>query len=130
MCVETRQMSVLATEDICPVSAADICPVSTADICPVSAEDIYPVSTADIWRLWGHLGVDEIDFDPFFIPKMRKMEFSWNTTGADRGRLGETGADRRSPRIRVRCQAPQNRPSPSTRKRQDDGSKTNSLKSH
>ena len=32
LCVETRQMSVLATEDICPVSAADICPVSTADI--------------------------------------------------------------------------------------------------
>ena len=40
-------MSVLATEDICPVSAADICPVSTADICPVPTEDIYPVSTAD-----------------------------------------------------------------------------------
>ena len=53
LCVETKQMSVLATEDICllstadicPVSAADICPVSTADICPVSTEDIYPVST-------------------------------------------------------------------------------------
>ena len=41
-------MFVLATEDICPVSAADICPVSTADICPVSTEDIYPVSTEDI----------------------------------------------------------------------------------
>ena len=40
-------MSVLATEDICPVSAADICPVSTADICPVSTEDIYHVSTED-----------------------------------------------------------------------------------
>ena len=40
-------MSVLATEDICPVSAADICPVSTADIYPVSTEDIYPVSTED-----------------------------------------------------------------------------------
>ena len=40
-------MSVLATEDVCPVSAADICPVSTADICPVSTEDIYPVSTED-----------------------------------------------------------------------------------
>ena len=56
LCVEARQMSVLATEkicpvataDICPVSAADICPVSTADICPpVSTEDIYPVSTED-----------------------------------------------------------------------------------
>ena len=32
VCVETRQMSALATEDICLVSAADICPVSTADI--------------------------------------------------------------------------------------------------
>ena len=40
-------MSVLATEDICLVSAADICPVSTADICPVSTEDIYPVSIKD-----------------------------------------------------------------------------------
>ena len=39
MCVETGQMSVLATEDICPVSAADICPVSTEDTCPVSTED-------------------------------------------------------------------------------------------
>ena len=47
LCVETIHMSVLATEDICPVSAADICPVSTADICPVSTEDIYPVSTED-----------------------------------------------------------------------------------
>ena len=48
MSVETKQMSVLAIEDICPVSGADICPVSTEDICPVSTEDIYPVSTADI----------------------------------------------------------------------------------
>ena len=40
-------MSVLATEDICPVSAADICPVSTADVCPVSTADIFPVSTED-----------------------------------------------------------------------------------
>ena len=35
MRVETRQMSDLATEDICHVSAADICPASTADICPL-----------------------------------------------------------------------------------------------
>ena len=48
LCVDTKQMSALATEDICPVSAADICPVSTADICPVSTEDIYPVQGADI----------------------------------------------------------------------------------
>ena len=51
LCVEPRQGSALATEDICPVicpvSAADICPVSTADICPVSTEDIYPVSNGD-----------------------------------------------------------------------------------
>ena len=47
LCVETTQMSVLAKEDICPVSAEDICPVSTADICPVSTEDIYSVSTED-----------------------------------------------------------------------------------
>ena len=55
LCAETRQMSALATEDICPVPAADIwpvsaediCPVSKADICPVSTEEIYPVSTED-----------------------------------------------------------------------------------
>ena len=33
-------MSVLATEDICPVSTADICPVSTEDIYPISTEGI------------------------------------------------------------------------------------------
>ena len=66
-------------------------------------------SWSQLWRLWGHLGADETDFDPFFTSKMRKMEFSWNTTRPERG----------SPRIR--CQAPQNRPSPSTRKGQDDG---------
>ena len=49
LCVETRQMSALATEDICPVSTADICPVSAADICPVSTADICPVSTEDIY---------------------------------------------------------------------------------
>ena len=56
LCVETGQMSALATEDfchvstadICPVSAADICPVSTADMCPVSPKDIYPVSAEDM----------------------------------------------------------------------------------
>ena len=36
---ETKQMSVLATEDICLVSTADICPVPTADIYPVPTED-------------------------------------------------------------------------------------------
>ena len=66
MCVDTGQMSVLATEDICLVSIADICPVSAADICPVSTADICPVSTEDIWRLWGHLGGDEHDFDASF----------------------------------------------------------------
>ena len=48
LCVETRQMSVLATEAICLVSSGDIRPVSTADICPVVTEDIYPVSKEDI----------------------------------------------------------------------------------
>ena len=46
-CVDTRQMSVLATEDICLVSAADIGRVTTADICPVSTADIYLVSTEE-----------------------------------------------------------------------------------
>ena len=45
LCFDTRQMSGLATEDICLVSTADICPVSAADICPVSTADICPVST-------------------------------------------------------------------------------------
>ena len=48
LCVETRQMFVLAAEDICLVSTADICPVSTADICAVSTEDIYSVSRQDM----------------------------------------------------------------------------------
>ena len=43
LCVDTRQMSGLATEAICLVSTADICPVSAA----LSTEDIYPVSTED-----------------------------------------------------------------------------------
>ena len=47
LCVETRQMPVLATEDICPVSGADVCPIATEDVCPVSTENIYPVSTQD-----------------------------------------------------------------------------------
>ena len=33
LCGEKRQMSVLATEDICPVSAADISSVTQTDIC-------------------------------------------------------------------------------------------------
>ena len=45
LCVETGQMSVLATKDMWPVSVADIYPVSAADICPVSTADICPVST-------------------------------------------------------------------------------------
>ena len=47
MAADFGQQAVLATEDICLVSAADICPVSTAEICPVSTADIYPVSTQD-----------------------------------------------------------------------------------
>ena len=38
------------------------------------------ISTEDIWLLWGHLGTVECDFDPFFTPKMRKMEHrSWSS---------------------------------------------------
>ena len=69
--IETGQRPV-ATVDICLVSTADICPVSAADICPVSTADICPVSTEDIWLLWGHLGTDENDFDPFFHLKCAK----------------------------------------------------------
>ena len=80
-------MSVLATEDICLVSAADICPVSTADICPVSTEDIYPVIVADI------LGGDENNFDPFFTPKIIKMEFIRGCPGVPRGARRNGGRD-------------------------------------
>ena len=40
-------MSVLAAEDICPVSAADIRPVKTTDICLVATEEIYFVATGE-----------------------------------------------------------------------------------
>ena len=53
-------MSVLATEDICPVSTTDICPVSAADICPVLTADICPVSTEDIYPVsTGVLSVED-----------------------------------------------------------------------
>ena len=57
---DTRQTSTIATGR-CPDLILYICLVSTADICPVSAADV--------------LGGDENDFDPFFTPKMFKMEF-------------------------------------------------------
>ena len=83
----------VSTADICPVSAAGICPVSTADICLVSTEDMCPVKTNDIWLLWGHLGTDENDFDPFVTPKMRKMEHSrwsrWSHRNDATGRSAE-----------------------------------------
>ena len=50
MCGEAAQMPLLATEDICRVSAADIFAVSTADICPVPTGDIVPVSKEDVGR--------------------------------------------------------------------------------
>ena len=71
--IKTGQRPV-AIVDICLVSTADICPVSAAEISAVSTADICPVSTEDTWLLWGHLGTDENDFDPFFSSKMRKME--------------------------------------------------------
>ena len=78
---ETRQMSTGQTGRclvlpiyICLVSAEDISPLAAAGICSISTVDICPVSTEDIWLLWGHLGKVENDFDPFFTPKMRKME--------------------------------------------------------
>ena len=40
LCVETRQMSVLATEDICLVSAADISLVARTDICLLSTHNV------------------------------------------------------------------------------------------
>ena len=79
--VETRQMYSIKTGrrpvtivDICLVATADICPVAAADICPVSTADICLFSTENIWLLWGHLGKVENDFEPFFSPKMRKMD--------------------------------------------------------
>ena len=72
--VSMLYICLVLTAGICPVSAADICPVSAADICPVPTADICPVSTEAFWLLWGHLGRDQNDFDPFFTPKMGKME--------------------------------------------------------
>ena len=43
--------------------------------------DIYPVSTEDIWLLWGHLGTDEHDFDPFLY----KNNSKWNTNNEVHG---------------------------------------------
>ena len=103
--VETRQMSYMET-GLCPVSilyicfvsTADICPVSAADICPVSTEDICPVSTEDVWLLWGHLGGDENDFDPFFTPKMHKMVHTrwsrWSHGNDATGRAAEPRSTR------------------------------------
>ena len=39
LCVDTKQMSALATEDTCLVSTADIFPALAADIYPASTED-------------------------------------------------------------------------------------------
>ena len=64
----------LGKTDLC-LGQADLCLgkrdlfLFREDICPVSATDISPVSAADV------LGGDENDFDPFFIPKMFKIEF-------------------------------------------------------
>ena len=66
-----------------PVFVVNICLASTADICPVSAEVICPVEIQDIRLLWGQLGSDENDFDPFFTPKMRKMEHARHCHGND-----------------------------------------------
>ena len=104
---ETRQMSTGKTGRcpvspfyICLVSAEDICPVSAADICPVSTADICPVSTEDIWLLWGHLGTDENDFDPFFTPKMRKMEHSRRSRWSHGNDATGCAAEPRSTRAR------------------------------
>ena len=102
---ETKQMSTGRTGRcpvspiyICPVSAGDICPVSAADICPVSTADICPVSTEDIWLLGGHLGKVENDFDPFFTPKMRKMEHirwsRWSTWSHGNDAMGRSAEPR------------------------------------
>ena len=93
----------------CDIAAADIRPVSTADICPVSTENIYPVSTADV------SGGDGNDFDPFFTPKMFKMEFIWGCPavpgGAPRngGRAVET--EPHQPRMMARITAVKQTPS-------------------
>ena len=90
---ETRQMYSIKTGqrpvaivDICLVSTADICPVSAAAICPDSTADICPVSAA------GVLEGDKNDFDPFFTPKMFKMEFIRRCPGV-------AGGARRSPGV-------------------------------
>ena len=107
--VSTADICPVSAEDICPVSAADICPVSTADICPVSTEDICPLSTADV------LGGDENDFDPFFTPKMFKMEFIRRCPaepgGARRNGDRDVETEPHQPRVMARITAVKQTPS-------------------
>ena len=105
--VEKRHMYSIKTGQR-PVAIVDICLVSTTDICPVSAADICPVSTEDIWLLWGHLGKVENDFDPFFTPKMRKLEqislcrwSRWSHGNDAMGRAAELRIQRRGSRTRA-----------------------------
>ena len=56
-------------------------------------------------RLWDHLGRDENDFDPFFTPKMRKMEHAG-------GEAGEPGAPEMGSRPAARSLSAPSKPSP------------------
>ena len=76
------------------MSAEDIFLVSTANICPVS--------THDIWQLWGHLGMDENDFDSFFHLKCAK----WNTEPGAAGAAGADGAPEMQPQAAARSLVP------------------------
>ena len=122
---ETGQMSAVETRQRYsikigqrPVATVDICLVSMADICPVSAADI-PVSTNDMWVLWGHLGKVENDFDPFFTPKMFKMELDQEhdrrgpapTGGAPGYGVKRPQADPPHPRAKARMTAVKQTPS-------------------
>ena len=49
LCVETRQMSVLAAEGICPVSTADICPASTEDGTAAGSCSVFSSDGIDVF---------------------------------------------------------------------------------
>ena len=101
MCVEARQMSVLATEDICPVSTEDIYPVSAEDktaaghrpaaarpsvetgqMSSVETGQMSAVETGQMSAALGPSWRERKLFRPFITPKMRKMEHAGGEPGA------------------------------------------------
>ena len=92
---ETTQMSTLAPEDMSavetePMSAAETGQISAvetgqmtaAETCVLSQEKTSFLSQQKTSGCFGGILGDENDFDPFFTPKMRKMEHAGGEGGA------------------------------------------------